>query len=465
MINVETTPVVRRLITHNVTMVGQVEYDETRLAYIKSYVDGRLDRLFVEFTGIEVRKQDHLVEIYSPELLASLTEIHEARQTVDRLGDSAQPIVREAAEAALNATRERLRLFGLTQKHIESAEAGEFKGDHITLYAPIGGIVIEKNAKQGSYVKEGDRIYTIADLSKVWVMLEAYESDLPWLRHGQKVRFTVQPFGDEVFEGTIAFVAPVLDRQQRTVQVCVNVDNADGRLRPGMFVRGAVEIDQALRHGAALLLRVVANTHLLRGLLNGMDVDWRIESGLVHLWPLDRQRTDQPPLTLRLVRVARPGFRPVVLLTSVLDPWQLSDAQLAALYEARWGMELRYRSIKQTLHHHTLRSHAPDTALLELWGILFGMAALLRHAACGARISVGKVRRLVQRLIRRPGLRVGREAFQLPVDENRRACKSPNHWPRKKTDYRPPGEPIIQDATPAQRDKARALLHQQIRQT
>jgi len=245
MIDVETTPVVRRLITHNVNMVGQVEYDETRLAYITSYVGGRLDRLFVDFTGIEVRKEDHLAEIYSPELLVSLTEIREARQTVDRLGGNAQAIVLEAAEASLNATRERLRLFGLTREQIRSAEAGEFKGDHITLYAPIGGIVIEKNAKQGSYVKEGDRIYTIADLSKVWVMLEAYESDLPWLRYGQKVRFTVQPFGDEGFEGTIAFIAPVLDRQQRAVQVRVNVDNADGRLRPGMFVRGAVETQLA----------------------------------------------------------------------------------------------------------------------------------------------------------------------------------------------------------------------------
>jgi Cu(I)/Ag(I) efflux system membrane fusion protein len=320
MINVETTPVVRRLIAHNVNMVGQVEYDETRLAYITSYVDGRLDRLFVDYTGIEVRKQDHLAEIYSPELLVSLTEIHEARQTVDRLGNSAQPIVREAAEAALSATRERLRLLGLTQEQIESAEAGQFKDDHITLYAPIGGIVIEKNAKQGSFVKEGDRIYTIADLSKVWVMLEAYESDLPWLRYGQKVRFTVQPFGDEVFEGTIAFIAPVLDRQQRTVQVRVNVDNADGRLRPGMFVRGAVET-QLARGGRViapdLAGKWVSPMHpeVVRDKpgdcpVCGMDLVRAEDLGYV---PVD-QTDAQPPLIVPDSAVLRTGKRGIVYL-------------------------------------------------------------------------------------------------------------------------------------------------------
>ena len=241
MLNVETTSVVRRFITHRVSMVGQVDYDETRLAYITSYVGGRLDRLFVDYTGIEVRKGDHLAEIYSPDLLVSLTEVRESRQAVERIGDDAQAVMRDAAQAMLTAARERLRLFGLNEEQIQAAEQGRFAGDHITLHAPIGGIVIEKDARHGSYVNEGDRIYTIADLSKVWVILKAYESDLTWLRYGQTVQFTVQPFGDETFEGMIAFIDPVLDRRQRTVRVRVNVDNADGRLRPGMFVRGVVE--------------------------------------------------------------------------------------------------------------------------------------------------------------------------------------------------------------------------------
>jgi Cu(I)/Ag(I) efflux system membrane fusion protein len=108
--------------------------------------------------------------------------------------------------------------------------------DHVTLYSPVGGIVIQKNAQEGSYVKTGDRIYTVADLSRVWVQIEAYESDLPWLRYGQKVSFTTEAWPGETFEGTIAFIDPVLNASTRTVSVRVNVDNPELKMKPGMFV-------------------------------------------------------------------------------------------------------------------------------------------------------------------------------------------------------------------------------------
>ncbi|MEM6756987.1 MAG: efflux RND transporter periplasmic adaptor subunit, partial [Planctomycetota bacterium] len=243
LINVETTPVVRRTITHRVNMVGTIAYDETRLAYITAYVNGRLDRMFVDYTGIAVREGDHLAEIYSPELIVARQELREARRSVDRLGPESSPIARDAAELVLTAARERLRLLGMTDEQVAVAESGETNDEsdeQITLYAPTGGVVIEKHAKPGSYVKEGDRVYTIADLSAVWVLLQAYESDLPWLRYGQDVEFTVQGMGDQTFHGQIAFIDPMLDPRTRTVGVRVNVDNPDGRLRPGVFVRASV---------------------------------------------------------------------------------------------------------------------------------------------------------------------------------------------------------------------------------
>jgi len=245
LIDVQTAPVTRRFVEHQVNMVGRVEYDETRLAYITAFVGGRLDRLFVDYTGIKVRKGDHLAEIYSPSLLIAQQELVAARRAFDRLGADSGDIAQEAAESVLNAAREKLRLLGMTDEQINAAGAGRGSGDHITLYAPTGGVVITKNAKQGSYVKEGDRIYTIADLSQVWVILEAYESDMPWLRYGQHVTFRVQAFGDETFEGRIAFIDPTLDRTKRTVRVRVNVKNDDGRLRPGMFVRATVDAQVA----------------------------------------------------------------------------------------------------------------------------------------------------------------------------------------------------------------------------
>lgn len=244
LISVETVPVTRRTLTHRVRMVGEVAYDETRLSYLTAYAGGRLDRMYVDYTGVVVREGDHLAEIYSPELLVARQELIEARRAFDHLTAESSSVGRNTARAVLEAARERLRLLGLKPDQIEEAEAGRVpegrSADHVTLYAPVSGVVIEKHAKPGSYVNEGDRLYTIADLSRVWVMLKAYESDLPWLRYGQEVEFTVAGTGDETFTGQVAFIDPTLDSATRTVDVRVNVDNADGRLRPGVFVRASV---------------------------------------------------------------------------------------------------------------------------------------------------------------------------------------------------------------------------------
>ncbi len=245
LIDVQTTPVNRRRITHHVNMVGMVAYDETRLSYTTAYMSGRLDRMYVDYTGIPVSKGDHLADIYSPQLLVAKQELALARQSLNRLGDNISATVREGALAVLESARDRLRLLGLNADQIEAMEAGRETGDQITLYAPTSGVVIEKHAKPGSYVNEGDRIYTIADLSQVWVMLEAYESDLPWLRYGQEVSFTVQGLGDYHFDGKIVFIDPIFDPRKRTARVRVNVDNTQGILKPGMFVRAEVSSDLA----------------------------------------------------------------------------------------------------------------------------------------------------------------------------------------------------------------------------
>ncbi|MEM6259840.1 MAG: efflux RND transporter periplasmic adaptor subunit [Planctomycetota bacterium] len=239
LIDVQTVPVERRFVDRKVSMVGAVDYDETQLAYITAYVAGRLDRMFVDFTGISVRKGDHLAEMYSPELLVAQQELIQAKRSADRLDENTGRVVRQSAESILAAARERLRLLGLTEEQIASIESADepAAGEHVTIYSPVGGVVVEKHAKPGSYLAEGEAIYTIADLSRVWVILEVYESDLPWLRYGQDVTFTTEAFGGEAFEGRIVFIDPVFDPRKRTVRVRVNVDNSDGRLRPGMFVR------------------------------------------------------------------------------------------------------------------------------------------------------------------------------------------------------------------------------------
>jgi Cu(I)/Ag(I) efflux system membrane fusion protein len=237
LMDIETSPVERRFVEAEVRMVGKIEYDETRLAYITAWVPGRLDRLFVDYTGVSVREGDHLVYLYSPELLSAQEELLQALEAVKNLEQSDVGIVRETARATVEAAREKLRLWGLTKEQIEKIEQRGTPSDHMTIYAPVGGIVVHKNALEGMYVDTGTRIYTIADLSQVWIKLDAYESDLSWIKYGQPIEFTTVAYPGETFTGTIAFIDPVLNEKTRTVKVRVNAPNPEGKLRPGMFVR------------------------------------------------------------------------------------------------------------------------------------------------------------------------------------------------------------------------------------
>lgn len=230
-------PVERKFVEAEIRMVGKIDYDETRLKNITAWVPGRLDRLFVDYTGVPVREGDHMVYMYSPELRIAQVELVEAIRTSRELQSSADPSIRESALDLIEDARTKLRLWGLNQEQIAAIEERGKPTDHMTIYAPIGGIVIHKNANEGMYVNEGTRIYTIADLSRLWVRLDAYESDLAWLRYGQDVEFEAEAYPGEKFVGTVSFIDPVLDARTRTVKVRVNVDNADGRLKPEMFVR------------------------------------------------------------------------------------------------------------------------------------------------------------------------------------------------------------------------------------
>jgi membrane fusion protein, copper/silver efflux system len=240
LMKIQTVEVTRRFVEKEVRMVGKVDFDETRLAYITSWVPGRLDRLYVDYTGIEVREGDHMVYLYSPELLTAQDELRRAAVAVSTMRDNAPEVLKKTIQSTLRATREKLRRWGLTDSQIKAAERSESPSDHITIYAPAGGTVIHKNGQEGMYVKTGTRIYTIADLSSVWVKLDAYESHLAWIHYGQTISFTTESYPGEVFEGTIAFIDPVLEKKTRTVKVRVNVPNPDRKLKPEMFVRALV---------------------------------------------------------------------------------------------------------------------------------------------------------------------------------------------------------------------------------
>jgi len=237
LMELETSEVVRAFAEAEIRMVGKVDYDETRVTTISSWIPGRIDRLFVDYTGIPVKKGDHLAEFYSPELITAQEELLQAVRTLDSMKNSPSDLLKNSNERTIEATREKLRLWGFSAGQIREIEERGTPTDRMTITSPAAGIVIHKNAQEGMYVQTGTKIYTIADLSKVWVQLNAYESDLSWMRYGNPVEFSVEAYPGEPFEGTISFINPVINPSTRTANVRLIVDNADGRLKPGMFVR------------------------------------------------------------------------------------------------------------------------------------------------------------------------------------------------------------------------------------
>jgi len=240
LMEIRTTPVERKFVEAEIRMVGKIDYDETRVKYITAWTPGRIDRLYVDYTGITVSKGDHMVYLYSPDLLSAQAELIQAVKSAGNIKTDSSELINRSILATRAAAREKLRLLGLTAEQISDIEKTGKPVDHLTIYAPIGGVVIDKNATEGMYVQTGTRIYTIADLSQLWVKLDAYESDMMWIRYGQEVEFGAEAYPGEVFKGRITFIDPILNAKTRTVKLRVNVDNPDGRLKPGMFVRAVV---------------------------------------------------------------------------------------------------------------------------------------------------------------------------------------------------------------------------------
>lgn len=239
---VQTTEVRMRDLTNEIQMVGKVAPDETRITYISSYIPGRIDRLFVDYTGIMVREGDHLAELYSPELLVAQREYLLARQAVTQseASNTSNALAQSAARTVLEAARRKLELWGIPKDEIERLNTESAASDHMRIDAPTSGWVLERQGYQGMYVDTGTRLFTVVDLTRVWVLLDAYESDVQYLRYGQPVEFESESFAGDRLTGKIAYIDPVLNEATRTVKIRVNVPNPSLKLRPGMFVSAHV---------------------------------------------------------------------------------------------------------------------------------------------------------------------------------------------------------------------------------
>ncbi len=243
LMQIQVWPVESRRMELQVRLYGRLGYDETRLRTIAAWVPGRLDRLYIDFTGTSVRKGQPMVEIYSPKLIAAQEELLQTIRTAGDLKKSGRGLVLDKTLLTVDASYDRLRLLGLGEDQIKRIEKQGRVDDRLIISAPSGGIVVERLASTGDYVETGQPIYRLADLSHLWVQLEVYESDVQWLKLGQKAIFITQSYPGKKFEGTVSFIDPVLSDRTRTIRVRVDIPNPDGLLKPGMFVRGIVEAD------------------------------------------------------------------------------------------------------------------------------------------------------------------------------------------------------------------------------
>lgn len=228
------TSVARRLeVAQEIHLVGVADYDERYRKTISAWIAGRLDDLHADFTGTRVEAGDHLVDLYSPDLIVAQQEILSAYK---RRNDG------DMAARVYTSSREKLRLWGLEQEQIDEIVERGTIADHITIKAPVGGLVTHRHVSQGQYVMTGQPLFDIADPSRLWVVMEAYESDLAHLFIGQPVSIQADALPGEPFSGTVAFIHPEVDEHTRTLKVRVNVPNPAGRLKPGMYTRSTIRV-------------------------------------------------------------------------------------------------------------------------------------------------------------------------------------------------------------------------------
>lgn len=239
--NIQTVAVRTISATHTIRTVGELCYDEGSLQTLSAYVDGRLDRLHADFTGVKVTKGDELALVYSPNLYSAQVEYLLAKGAAARGRTSTLSAVVDTNKAIYESSRQRLIELGMTEGQITEIDRTGIAGSRIKLVAPISGTVIEKMANEGDYVKEGKPIYKLADLSSVWLMLKLFPEDAASIHYGQKLTAEVQSRPGEQFTGRVAFIDPHVDPQTRTVNVRVVIDNQHGELRIGDYARATIE--------------------------------------------------------------------------------------------------------------------------------------------------------------------------------------------------------------------------------
>jgi Cu(I)/Ag(I) efflux system membrane fusion protein len=246
-IGVKYEEVARRPLEKVIRTVGRVTPDERRLAKVTIKFHGWIETLHVSATGDHVRKGQVLFEIYSPDLVATQEEYLLALEGRRQLGESEFPEVARGSKDLLDATRHRFHLWDITEEHIRELEQTKQVMRTLPIHSPITGTVIKKQVLQGTHVEPGEELYTIADLSHVWILADIYEYELAFVKKGQQAAVTLSYEPGAVLTGRVAFIYPTLDTKTRTAKVRFELDNPEEKLKPDMYANIELKVNLGSR--------------------------------------------------------------------------------------------------------------------------------------------------------------------------------------------------------------------------
>jgi len=234
-IGVRTAPVMDQTLAREIPAVGRVAYDEEGISRLHPKIDGWIEDLFVDETGVLVEDDTILLSVYSPKLVSTQQEFLLALNNRDVLAESPFDDVRQGAESLVESSLARLKLLDVPQHQIDDLERSREIQKSLHVHSPFRGIVVNIGVREGQYVTPQTELYMIADLSTVWVFADIYEDDLPWVRVGDPATVDIVGIPGEQYEGKVTYIYPYLESKSRTIRVRLEFENPEFRLKPDMY--------------------------------------------------------------------------------------------------------------------------------------------------------------------------------------------------------------------------------------
>lgn len=245
MANLATAAAEVKPISREISCTGIVAYNQERQGKISAWLAGRIDRLLVKSVGSEVHKDRPVAEIFSLDLYNAQVQYLMAYKTIKILNSSISVTFPINTHMALGEAAERLRQLGFREEQFNRLQKADKPNIHVPISSPFSGVVTEKLVREGQYVNVGDPLFSIADLSKIWVELEVFEGDLPYIKVGQDVTIHSRSFPGEPFNGKVKLIYPFLDPKSRTAKLRIEIPNPGLKLKPEMYVRATIRTPQS----------------------------------------------------------------------------------------------------------------------------------------------------------------------------------------------------------------------------